>query len=414
MTVTQKPSRDRPTKTLPVLSQTEVTALDLIRKSGPLSRTGLSEVLETSRASVTSIVGSLLEADVLVEVGQGKSEGGRPPMLLDVNSALGYIAGVDIGATSVDLALADFKGQVLERYAEPADVRDDPVQMLSRINRLLDAMLERRGSTPADLVGVGIGVPGPVQFSSGVLIAPPLMPMWEGYPIKKFISKHFPNARPVVDNDVNIMAIGEQHAGAGVGLKDFLFIKIGTGIGCGIVTGGSVYRGSDGCAGDIGHICVDYNGPICHCGNPGCLEYMAAGPAIANKGRQAAESGQSDFLAQRLEENHGRLTARDVGDAAAAGDRTAIEIIRQSGRMIGGVLAGLVNFYNPQAVFIGGGVSNIGHQLLSTIRQATLRRATALSTRTLRIDYSRLGEDAGVKGAIWLAMEHVFAPAEAL
>jgi glucokinase-like ROK family protein len=412
MTVTQKPSRDYAARSLPVLSQTEVTALDLIRKSGPLSRTGLSEVLATSRASVTSIVGSLLEADLLVEVGQAKSAGGRPPMLLDINSELGYIAGVDIGATSVDLALANFKGEVLERYAEPADVRDDPVHMLGRISDVLETLLERRSSSPTDLVGVGLGVPGPVQFSSGVLIAPPLMPMWEGYPIKKFIRKRFPNARPVVDNDVNIMAIGEQRAGAGVGLKDFLFIKIGTGIGCGIISGGSVYRGNDGCAGDIGHICVDYNGPICHCGNPGCLEYMAAGPAIASKGRHAAESGQSEFLAQRLEENHGRLSARDVGDAAAAGDRAAIEIIRQSGRMIGGVLAGLVNFYNPQAIFLGGGVSNIGHQLLSTIRQATLRRATALSTRTLRIDYSKLGEDAGVKGAIWLAMEHVFAPAE--
>ncbi len=134
---------------------------------------------------------------------------------------------------------------------------------------------------------------------------------------------------------------------------------------------------------------------------------MAAGPAIAAAGQARAEAGESQFLAARLAER-GTLTAVDVGEAAAAGDRAALEIIRHSGRMIGGVLATLINFYNPQAVFIGGGVAGIGHGLLSAIRQATLRRATALSTRHLRVEYSPLGEDAGVIGGIWLALENVF------
>jgi predicted NBD/HSP70 family sugar kinase len=233
------------------------------------------------------------------------------------------------------------------------------------------------------------------------------MPLWEGFPIKGFLRNRFPNARVAVDNDVNIMAKGEHQAGAGRGLDHFLFIKIGTGIGCGIISHGEVYRGADGAAGDVGHICVDYNGPVCHCGNQGCLEMMAAGPAIAAQALARAKTGESPFLAARLAER-GTLTAVDVGDAAAAGDRGAIEIIRHSGRMVGGVLATLVNFYNPQAVFIGGGVAGIGHGLLSAIRQATLRRATALSTRRLRIEYSPLGEDAGVIGGIWLALEHVF------
>jgi glucokinase-like ROK family protein len=411
MTIAQRTDQPQGEHLFPELSENEWQAQVLIRNAGPLSRTELAGRLGVSRASVTAIAASLLDAGVLVEVGQGKSEGGRPPMLLDVNSELGYIVGVDIGATSVDIALANFKGEVQKRCAEPADVRVDPETMLKHICDLIDSLLERQGAAAERVLGIGIGVPGPVYFPEGVLIAPPLMPMWEGYPIKKFIRQRFPLARPVVDNDVNIMALGEKRAGAGVGLDNFLFIKIGTGIGCGVISHGEVYRGSDGCAGDVGHICVDYDGPICHCGNPGCLEYMAAGPAIASKGRQAAESDQSEFLLLRLQENAGHLTSKDVGDAAAAGDRAANEIIRQSGKMIGGVLAGLVNFYNPRAIFIGGGVSKIGHQLLSAIRQATLRRATALSTRSLRIEYSRLGEDAGVIGAIWLALEQVFAPA---
>jgi glucokinase-like ROK family protein len=333
-------------------------------------------------------------------------------LLLDFNGEFGYVAGVDIGATSVDIALADFQGVIVGRRAEPCDVRVGPEPLLGRVAEIMQEMLDERGVAPGKLMAMGIGVPGPVEFPQGILIAPPLMPDWEGFSIKHFLQKQFPLAQVAVDNDVNIMAKGEQQAGDGNGVDNFLFIKIGTGIGCGIIANYEIYRGSDGCAGDVGHICVDYNGPICHCGNPGCLEFMAAGPAIAAKGLEGVRSGQSQFLAQRREENGGTLTAVDVGDAAAAGDRLANEIIRSSGRMIGGVLAGQVNFFNPRVIYIGGGVSNIGLQFLSSIRRATLRRATALSTRKLKIEYSRLGDDAGVVGAIWLALENMFTVAD--
>ena len=410
MTVTQERHEETFDAGLPRLSEVELVALDLVRKQGPLSRTALANLLGLSRGSVTAIVGNLVDLEVLKEVGFGDSEGGRRPTLLDANADLGYIAGIDIGATSVDLALADFRGTILQRIAEPADVRDTPEQLLDRICALITERLNTRGASEKELVGLGIGVPGPVQFPSGLLIEPPLMPAWDSFPIKDYIRRRFPQVRPIVDNDVNIMAIGEARVGGGVGTDNFLYIKIGTGIGCGVIARGEIYRGSDGTAGDVGHICVDYNGPICHCGNMGCLERMAAGPAIAERGRLAAERGESEILARLMKANKGVLSSVDVGDAAAAGDESANLIIADCGRMIGGVLAGLVNFYNPKAIFIGGGVSNIGHHLLSTVRQATLRRATALSTRSLVIDYSKLGPDGGVHGAIWLAIENIFVP----
>lgn len=397
-------STDEPNLMLEPLEAAVVTA---IRRRGPLSRSDLSEHLDYSRASVTGIVGRMIDAEILAEAGEGKSAGGRRPYLLDINPRLGYVVGVDIGATSVDVALADFRGSILERAGEAADVRGRPEPFLDHVADLIRELLDRRGAAASEVVGIGVGVPGPVEFSSGVLIAPPLMPLWDGFPIRRYLRDSFPNARVVVDNDVNIMAKGEHQAGAGRDMDNFLFIKIGTGIGCGIISHGEVYRGADGAAGDVGHICVDYNGPVCHCGNQGCLEILTAGPAIAAEARARAESGDSPFLAARLAER-GELTAIDVGDAAAAGDRAALEIVRRSGRMIGGVLATLVNFYNPEAVFIGGGVAHIGNGLLSAVRQATLRRATALSTRHLRVEYSPLGEDAGVIGGIWLALEHVF------
>lgn len=395
-------------ETILMLDPAEAAVVAAIRRDGPLSRTDLSEELHYSRATITSIVSKMLSASILDEVGEGRSAGGRRPLLLDINPYLGLVAGIDIGATSVDVALADFRGRIVARISEPADVTQPPEPFLNRVCELVEKLLARHGQSAESLVGIGVGVPGPVEFSSGLLIAPPLMPLWEGFPIRAKLNEHFPLARVVVDNDVNIMAKGEQHAGAGKGIDNFLFIKIGTGIGCGIIWHGEVYRGSDGCAGDVGHICVDYNGPTCHCGNQGCLEFMAAGPAIASMAEEAARQSRSPFLAERLAEN-GHLTSVDVGDAAAAGDREANLIIRQSGQMVGGVLAGLVNFFNPRVIFIGGGVANIGHILLSSVRQATWRRANPLSTRQLRLEYSQLGEDAGVIGAIWLALENVFA-----
>ncbi len=390
------------------LDLAEARILDAIRQAGPLSRAELGERLGLSRANTTAVLNHLLSLNILEERALGESQGGRRPRTYGLNGALGFVVGVDIGATSLDLALADFEGTVLERLDEPADVREEPEFLLGRVADLIEQLLARQNGRPDQVLAIGIGVPGPVQFDEGILIAPPLMPAWESFPIKHFMRQRFAAANIAVDNDVNVMALGEASAGAGKGLDNLIFLKIGTGIGSGIICQGHIYRGRDGAAGDVGHICIDYNGPVCHCGNVGCLEIMAAGPAIAERGREAAVSGESELLAEALAANNGQMTAQLVGDAAKAGDRAANEIVKTSGRMIGGMLASLVNFFNPQLILIGGGVSQIGIRLLSAIRQAVLRRSTALSTRHLRIEFSPLGKDAGVIGAISLALEHVF------
>lgn len=390
------------------LEAAEAAVLAAIRKYGPLSIAEIGERLGYSRTAVRAVLDRLLALEILEERELGESQGGRRPRMYGINGRFGFVVGVDIGATSLDLALADFNGTMLERHEEPADVRDEPEVLLGRVVELAAGMLARRNGRSTQVLAIGIGVPGPVQFDEGVLIAPPLMPAWESFPIKSYMRRHFTAAAVTVDNDVNVMALGEAAAGAGKGINNFIFLKIGTGIGSGIICQGKIYRGRDGAAGDVGHICIDYNGPVCHCGNVGCLEIMAAGPAIAARGLEAAESGASTMLAEALAANPGGMSAQMVGDAAKAGDRAANEIVKSSGRMIGGMLAGLVNFFNPQLILIGGGVSGIGIRLLSAIRQAVLRRSTALSTRHLRIEFSPLGKDAGVIGAIWLALEHVF------
>jgi predicted NBD/HSP70 family sugar kinase len=184
-------------------------------------------------------------------------------------------------------------------------------------------------------------------------------------------------------------------------------VKIGTGIGAGIICDGRIYRGSSGCAGDIGHICVDKDGPVCHCGNKGCLEKIAAGPAIAERALLGARAGHSQTLLDRCEKNGGTLRAEDVGAAAREGDAYAIEVIRESGQLVGDVLAALVNFYNPDMIVLGGGVSNLGDLLLSSIRQAVFSRSLPLATRNLQIVFSGIGPEAGLLGAISLALNYV-------
>ncbi len=379
-----------------------------LRKQGRISRTEVSSITGWSKAKVSQEIRCLVDKGLLVETGEGASQGGRRPQLLRMNERLGYVVGIDIGATSIEAVLADVTGQVLQRTSEAADVRESPEKFFGRCIQLANGMIDAQGIQPAQVLGFGIGVPGPVDFARAVLVAPPLMPDWESFPIRTFINSQFPSAFVIVDNDVNIMALGEQRAGDGADIDHFIYVKIGTGIGAGIISNGRIHRGSDGCAGDIGHICVDRQGPTCRCGNKGCLEAMAAGPAIAEKAMQAARSGLSPLMRQMMEANNGVLRPEDVNAACREGDEAALEIIRSSGQMVGDVLASLVNFFNPSHIFIGGGIANFGNHLLVAIRRAVLRRSLPLATNHLSINFSRAGSNAGTIGAVALALEYLF------
>lgn len=410
MTISNK-SDPKPTQPLraPILMNgSEAEVIRALRRQRKISRTEISTITGWSKAKTSQEIRSLVGKGYLVEVGEGVSQGGRRPGLLKINDQLGYLVGLDIGATSIDAVIADVGGKVLQRRFAAADVRQSPDEFLGRCSDLILEMVNAQGCHHDQILGIGVGVPGPVDFSRGVLVAPPLMPDWENFLIRDFFQHTFPLAYVVVDNDVNIMALGEQRAGDGIGVDHFIFIKIGTGIGSGIISNGKIHRGNNGCAGDIGHICVDKQGPICRCGNTGCLEAMAAGPVITERAMQAAKNGSSPLLRQMMEANGGILRPEDVNAACREGDQGALEIIRASGQMIGDVLASLVNFFNPSHIFIGGGIANFGNHLLVSIRRAVLRRSLPLATTHLAINFSCMGPEAGVTGAVALAREYLF------
>jgi glucokinase-like ROK family protein len=374
-------------------------------KDRPVSRSEMTEALGVSRSKISMEVGRLIEAGLLTEDGLAKSEGGRRSSLLRIPRSAGLIAAVDLGATSTDVALSSLGGEILVYRGEPGDIKDGPDKVLGRVKEMLSELLLEEGAEAREVLAIGVGVPGPVEHASGVLRSPPIMPGWDGFPIRGAFANEY-EAPVYVDNDVNVMALGEHRDGVGKGEGNVLFVKIGTGIGGGIIADGHLQRGSQGCAGDLGHICVDPDGPVCSCGNKGCLEAMAAAPAIAAKGERYAEEGLSPILQKGLR-TRGALTAKDVGEAASLGDYHALQIIRESGRLVGQVLAILVSTLNPSLIVVGGGVTNIGDSLLAEIRTAVYRRSLPLATRDLPIVLSELDREAGVTGASVLAVEGV-------
>jgi hypothetical protein len=251
-----------------------VTVLDYVRTHGSTTRPSLVEATGLSRAVVTQRVGELLDYGLLVEGELGRSTGGRAPRLLRFPSDAGHLLVADLGATSVDVALADLSGTILAHVQEPCDIADGPERVLARVEELFVRILVSGEPRPGSLWGIGIGVPGPVEFDSGRPIAPPIMPGWDRYAVReRFARYHVP---VWVDNDVNIMALGERRAGIARGHDNVVFIKIGTGIGAGIVVKGRLHRGAQGCAGDVGHMQVtDDPAVVCRCGNVGCLEALA-------------------------------------------------------------------------------------------------------------------------------------------
>jgi glucokinase-like ROK family protein len=365
----------------------------------------LAARLHVSRTTVAAEVARLVELGLAEDGGPAASRGGRRSSLVDLDAGLRFV-GIELGATSMRVAVTDGRLGVLARAAEPrADIRRGPEPVLAEAIDITRKLLAEQGvERPA---GVGIGVPGPVDFQAGVPVSPPIMPGWDGYPVRDALSREL-GSPVLLDNDVNVMALGEQHTGVARSAAAFLFVKIGTGIGCGIVVDRHLYRGADGCAGDIGHMRIEQTGPVCACGNHGCLEAFFGGAALSRDALAAARSGRSGVLADLLA-REGELTAEMVGRAVGQGDAVALELVRDGGRRVGSVLANLVSFFNPGLIVIGGGVAGLGHPLLAEIRSVIYRQSLPLATGNLPVVLSELGGDAGVIGAARLISDAVYA-----
>ncbi|MFI2669146.1 ROK family protein [Streptomyces albidoflavus] len=369
--------------------------LALISSGAARTRADIARLTGLARSTVSSRVDALIAHGFVDEAAEGGSTGGRPPRRLALRTGGHTVAGVDLGASHCRVVLRDIGGTVLAVQEDPLSIADGPDPVLRHVERTLRALTEEAGRPPGTLRSIGVGVPGPVEFSTGRPVDPPIMPGWHHYPIPDFFAARL-GVRALVDNDVNVMALAEQRQ-AFPDCRFLLHIKVGTGIGCGIIADGRLHRGAQGSAGDIGHIRVTERDEPCRCGNTGCLEAVAGGSALAAElsrlGRTAA-------------------TGSDVVRLAQSGDREAVRLVREAGRAVGEVLAGLVNFFNPDTVTVGGALAAAHDPLLAGLREVVYRRSHPLATRVLRIEPSRTQQNAAALGAAILATEHALSPAQ--
>jgi glucokinase-like ROK family protein len=385
--------------------------LESVRLGHGRSRAEIGQHTGFSRSVVAQRLAELIGAGLVLDVDTSESTGGRPARRLRFRGDAGAILVADIGATSIDVALTDLAGTILSSHDEAADVAAGPDAVLSRVEELFEDLLATRPTTAPDVEpwGIGIGVPGPVEFATGRPVSPPIMPGWNGYPVRERFVERF--GAPVwVDNDVNVMALGEWRAGVARYHTNTVFVKIGTGIGAGVIADGYLHRGARGSAGDVGHIAISVDPTVvCRCGNIGCLEALTGGHALAREAEAAAESGRSPFLASAKRKGR-RLTAADVAAGATHGDVVCQELLQRSGHLVGAMLASVVNFFNPSLIVIGGGVASAGDQLLAAVREAVYRRSLPLATRDLLIVPSALGGRAGIVGAAAMVADELFSP----
>ena len=374
------------------------TILDLIRFTpGGISRVEIARSMELSRAAVTAIVNDLLGTGIIREAESRNVHSGRPPIVLEINPSRGHVIGIDFGATHLNLLVADISARILEEIEVGIDIQDGPETCLAEANSRVQEILTKTHLDLKEILTIGVGVPGPIVAEAGMVVAPPIMPGWDGYPIRDTLQK-FWRCPVSVNNDAELGVLGEWASGAGRGERNLVYIKVGTGIGAGLLMDGQIYRGVTGSAGEIGHLTIDENGPLCACGNQGCLEAFAGGRAIAEQARQAVQTGQRTQLAgiQPVES----ITAREVAAAARRGDLIAQQILGRAGSHIGIAIAGLVNMFNPGMVIIGGGVAQTGDILLEPIRQAVQRRSLPASARVARITTAMLGRRSSSMGAV--------------
>jgi len=366
----------------------------VLRDGKPRTRSELIDITGLSRTTIGSRIDSLVESGMVTALADAISTGGRPSARVAFNPQARVVAAADLGATHATLALTDLAAQVIVEVHTAMEIAAGPQVVLDWLTKTISQLLIEAGRSPSELIAIGIGVPGPVEHTTGRPSNPPIMPGWDNFDIPGHVQRSYP-VPVLVDNDVNIMALGER-AMSWPAADHLMFLKVATGIGSGIISGGVLQRGAEGIAGDIGHISISRGaGTVCRCGNTGCLEAVAGGPAIA-----------AELRREGIEASNGN----DVVDLVREGNVRALQIVRQAGRDIGEVLNMCVSIVNPSVIVVGGSLAQIGEQLIAGIREVVYARSMPLATRQLSIVQSQTGPESAVIGASLIAIEHALAP----
>lgn len=308
-----------------------------------------------------------------------------------------FVVGIDLGGTKINGALADLEGRVLSQYTLPTGASDGDKAVLNRIFEVIEKVISEAGKTNEDIKAIGIGSPGPLDAENGVIIETPNLP-FKNFQLVKSIGDSF-GVPTYLDNDANVAAIGEYMLGAGVGTKNMVYITVSTGVGGGGILEGKIYRGSTSNALEIGHTTIHPDGPRCNCGNYGCLEALSSGTAIGRQAREAVERGEKTTLG-----SYEKVTSFEVFQEAKKGDKVAQEILERSFTYLGIGVANIITGFDLDMVVIGGGVSKGGQILFDLVQREVDKRCFKSMSSHTKIVPAKLGTDAGVIGAVALAI----------
>ncbi|MGI8422056.1 MAG: ROK family protein [Gaiellaceae bacterium] len=363
--------------------------VDALRQRGSASRAELARVTGLSRTTVTTLVADLQSRGLLVEDDAVELNGrGRPPTLLRLNASAGAALGVDFGHQHIRVAVADMSSTVLAERSIGLDVDADAATALDAAASMTEEVLAEAGVELGQLVGAGMGVPGPLDRRTGTIGSTIILPGWTGLNAAEELARRL-GLRVEVDNDANLGALAEASRGAAQAIPDVVYVKLATGVGAGLVLGGRLHHGATGIAGELGHIQVQPGGAVCRCGNRGCLQSVASVPAV---------------LASLRPEHGDEITLGGLLDLIEGGDLGARRVVNDAGRTVGRLLADLCNHLNPGAIVVGGDLSAAGEPLLSGIREAIDRYALPNAAEAVEVKAGVLGERAGVLGALALVI----------
>ena len=382
------------------------TVFRIVRDVGRIARIDLARKTGLNAATVTNIVEELLAAHLVEETGHGTSRVGRRPIFLEVNPTARFTLGIDLARDAISGAIVDLAGRVVEQFKEPAGPWLDGAVVLATVGQMVDRLL---AALPAgdrhSLLGIGIGAPGRVSFSSGRYLAPPAYGAWDGLALRQEIASRF-SIPTFFDNNGNTSTLAELWFGAGQGVANFALITVATGVGGGLVVDGDLYRGAHDLAGELGHMSVNLAGPRCACGNYGCLEIYVAIPRILAAVRAALMTGEPSLL-RAGGRSADALTFDDDVVAAAGGDVLASRIMADVTRHLAAALVNLLHAFDPELILIGRDLARAGDLLLAPVRQEVQQRAMAMMRENFRLEVAAL-PDAPVIGAATLALREFF------
>ncbi|MEZ0089531.1 putative NBD/HSP70 family sugar kinase [Streptacidiphilus sp. EB129] len=363
--------------------------LKAVRMAGSLTQAEIARTTGLSAATVSNIVRELKEAETVVVT--PTSSGGRRARSVSLSADAGIVVGVDFGHSHLRVAVGNLAHRVLAEESEPLDTDASADQGFGRAEQLVGRLLAQTGFRTDKVIGVGLGVPGPIDGETGALGSTAILPGWTGIAPGRELAGRLGMA-VYVDNDANLGALGELVWGAGRGLSDLAYIKVASGVGAGLVISGQIYRGPGGTAGEIGHITLDESGPVCRCGNRGCLETFVG----------------SRYVLNLLSASHGPdLTLSKVVQLAQRGDLGCRRVLADVGRQIGTGVANLCNLLNPRRVILGGDLAEAGDLVLDPIRESVARYAIPSAARQLTVVPGTLGGRAEVLGALALVMSEM-------